>query len=238
MAEALLVLDSATETVAVAACGPAGTARWTGPGGAQASVQLLPAVQTVLAQAGLADMALDAIAFGAGPGAFTGLRGACAVAQGLAFGLGCPLLALDDLAVWAEDSPWRDDTPVWVALDARMGEVYAGCYRRAGESFWQAETGPALYTLEALAACWHAAPPLRIAGDAAAAFGDRWPRTGAATHEHMQDRPGALLRLAQSAWRRGEAVDAAQALPVYLRDKVALTSAERSAERAAKAASC
>lgn len=232
----LLVIDTATETVAVAACGPAGDATWSGPGGAAASAQLLPAVQAVCQQAGLPGglqgRSLHAIAFGAGPGAFTGLRTACAAAQGLALGLGCPVLALDDLAVWAEDSPWHDGQPLWVAVDARMDEVYAAAYgRQAGG--WAMLQPPALYTLEALAAHWADAPPQRVAGNALAAFGARLADGGAQRHAHLRDRPAALLRLARAAWARGEACDPAQALPIYLRDKVALTTAER-AQRAAQ----
>lgn len=231
----LLVIDTATETVAVAACGPAGEAAWSGPGGAAASAALLPAVRETMVRAGL-DTAPDAIAFGAGPGAFTGLRTACAAAQGLAFGWGCPVLPLDDLAAWAEDSPWAEDVAgdglVWVAIDARMDEAYAGAYRRAGPGDWAAADAPALYTLEALAARWAASPPARVAGNALAAFGDRLPAGGAARHAQPVDRPRALLRLAQAAWRRGAACDPAQALPVYLRDKVALTTAERLARAA------
>ncbi|MCP5270650.1 MAG: tRNA (adenosine(37)-N6)-threonylcarbamoyltransferase complex dimerization subunit type 1 TsaB [Burkholderiaceae bacterium] len=232
----LLAIDTATEVVAVAARGPAGSAARSAPGGAEASASLLPAVQAVLAEAGLAATDLDAIAFGAGPGAFTGLRTACAAAQGLAFGLGCPLLPLDDLALWAEDSPWRDEAsgpPVWVAVDARMGEVYAAAYRRVAPATWQAEVAPALYTLDALAAAFAAAPPRRLAGNAPAALGDRWPATTAVGHATLHDRPTALLRLAASAWQRGEAIDPALALPLYLRDKVALTTAERAARQAA-----
>ena len=235
----LLAIDSATESVAVAACGPRGMVAREAPGGAEASSKLLPAVQAVLLEAGLAAAELDAIAFGAGPGAFTGLRTACAAAQGLAFGLGCPLLALDDLALWAEDSPWRDDAggmPVWVAVDARMGEVYAGAYRRVGPARWQADVSPSLFTLEALAAAFAKAPPARLAGNAPAVFGDRWPATVAPGHPQLHDRPGALLRLALAAWQRGEAIDPAMALPLYLRDKVALTTTERAAERAARQA--
>jgi tRNA threonylcarbamoyladenosine biosynthesis protein TsaB len=237
-ASRLLVIDTATETVAVAACGPAGDACITAPGGAEASARLLPAVQAALAQAGLQGGDLDAIAFGAGPGAFTGLRTACAAAQGLALGFGCPLLPLDDLAVWAEDSPWRaddDGTPVWVAVDARMGEVYAAAYVAGGGASWRAHPAPALYTLDALAARWQAAPPTRLAGNAPAAFGARWPCTPSALHAELADRPAALLRLARAAWARGEAVDPAQALPLYLRDKVALTTAERLAAKGATA---
>ena len=231
----LLVIDTATETVAVAACGPAGEAGVSAPGGAGASASLLPAVQQVLQQAGLAGGPLDAIAFGAGPGAFTGLRTACAAAQGLALGLACPLLPLDDLAVWAEDSPWRDGEPLWVAIDARMDEVYAAAYRWSVGSGWAVVQPPALFTLEALAFRWATQPPGRVAGNAPAVFGDRLPVGDAAWHPEVLDRPSALLRLAGAAWDRGEALDPAQALPLYLRDKVALTTAERAARAAAAA---
>jgi tRNA threonylcarbamoyladenosine biosynthesis protein TsaB len=225
----LLVLDTATESVVVAACGPSGEVAHSGPGGAAASAQLLPAVRAVLAQAGLQGAPLDAIAFGAGPGAFTGLRTACAVAQGLAFGLGCPVLPLDDLAVWAEDSDWHDGEPVWVAIDARMDEVYAGAYRWQAEGSWAVDAAPALFTLEALAARWAESPPARVAGNAPEVFAGRLPDGGARHHGRVVARGAALIRLAQAAWARGEACDAALALPVYLRDKVALTTAERAA---------
>lgn len=227
----LLVLDTATETVVVAACGPSGDVAFSGPGGAASSTQLLPAVQDVLARAGLQGGPLDAVAFGAGPGAFTGLRTACAAAQGLALGLGCPVLPLDDLAVWAEDSPWHDGRALWVAIDARMDEVYAGAYRWRSEGAWDVVQAPALFTLEALATRWVDAPPQRVAGNAPAVFAGRLPDGGAEHHGQVGDRAAALLRLSRAAWARGEARDAALALPVYLRDKVALTTAER-AERA------
>lgn len=229
---ALLAFDTSNETMSVAACGPAGEAVWTGPGGAVASASLLPRIQDVLARAGLTLKALDAIAFGAGPGAFTGLRTACAVAQGLAFGVGCPVLPLDGLAVVAEGTPWREG-PVWVAMDARMNEIYAAAYHpRDGD--WTAEPAPALYTLPALAAAWQAAPPRRVAGSAVTAFAGRLPFGDAELQPREADRACALLRLACRAWARGEGIDPALALPLYLRDKVASTTAERAAERAAR----
>jgi tRNA threonylcarbamoyladenosine biosynthesis protein TsaB len=227
----LLAFDTATETMALGVCGPAGEYRWAGPGGAAASGALLPRARDLLAEAGLTAGRLQAIAFGAGPGAFTGLRTACAAAQGLAFGLGCPVLPLDSLALVAEDTTWRDG-PVWVAMDARMDEVYAAEYRPDGGG-WSALVPPALYTLEALAARWSDAPPQRVAGSAVAAFRDRLPFGGALLQAAETDRAAALLRLARRAWATGEAIDPARALPVYLRDKVALTTAERAARAAA-----
>jgi tRNA threonylcarbamoyladenosine biosynthesis protein TsaB len=207
-------------------------------GAALSSQRLLPLAFELLAAAGLTLADLDAVAFGRGPGAFTGLRTACSVAQGLAFGAGLPVLPLDSLALYAEDA-WahRGDAAreVWVAMDARMDEIYAAGYRRNG-GHWQATHAPALWPVAALAAAWQREPPSCIAGSALAAFADRLP-SGAALRVVMpHDRSAALASLARAAWQRGEAVDAALALPLYLRDKVALTTAEREAAAAAKAA--
>jgi tRNA threonylcarbamoyladenosine biosynthesis protein TsaB len=89
-----------------------------------------------------------------------------------------------------------------------------------------------LWTLPALAAAWHDDPPACVAGSALAAFGDRLPVGDARRVDRLRDRAAALARLARSAWARGEGVDAAEALPLYLRDKVALTTAERTAAKA------
>ena len=223
---ALLALDTSTETLSIVVAGPRGERSWNGPGGAQASARLLPQALVLLQEAGLAWADLEAIAFGAGPGAFTGLRTACAVAQGLALGIGCGVIAIDSLLIVAEDAG-ADEGPIWVAMDARMDEVYGAEYRRAGDD-WETLRAPALYTLAALRDVWSATPPLQIAGSAPAAFGARLSTPGAALLPTERDRAAALLRLA----RRRDAVDAALALPVYLRDKVAQTSAERAAARA------
>jgi tRNA threonylcarbamoyladenosine biosynthesis protein TsaB len=233
-APCLLALDSATERLVVAVV--AGDRQWCAEeeGGARASQRALPLAFELLARAGLEARALDAVAFGRGPGAFTGLRTACAVAQGLAFGLGRPVLAIDSLALVAEDARAQQPAAahaVWVAMDARMDEVYAACYRHDGGA-WTAQQGPALWTLPALAAAWRDAPPACVAGSALAAFGPRLPVGAAWTVPRTRDRAAALASLARAAWARGEGVDAAQALPLYLRDKVALTTAEREAARA------
>lgn len=220
----LLALDSSTDTMALALVTPEQTKVFEATGGAQASARLLPEIRALLAGAGVAMDDLDAIAFGQGPGAFTGLRTACAVAQGLAFGLGKPVLAVDSLMLVAEDARAQgagDD--VWVAMDARIGEIYAARYRWAGGA-WQVIEAPALYAPDALAAHW--GQPAAVAGTAlteyAAALGalaNAWPQA--------RSRAAALAALAQAAWQRGETLDAADALPVYVRDKVALTTAER-----------
>jgi tRNA threonylcarbamoyladenosine biosynthesis protein TsaB len=236
----LLAFDTATEVLAIGVLAPRGRFTRLAPGGAAASATLLPQIEALLAEAGLTYADLDAIAFGRGPGAFTGLRTSCAVAQGLAFGLGKPVLPIDSLLVVADDALAqlsRREGEVAVAMDARMGEAYAARYR-AAEGAWQVLDAPALYTLDALAAAWADVRPAVLAGSAPAAFGDRLARpAGAVPVPHEHDRAGALLRLAAAAQAAGAGVDAAEALPVYLRDKVALTVAEREAVRAAAPAS-
>ncbi len=135
----LLAFDTSTEALALAVSGPAGGHTHTGAGGAAASAHLLPQALLLLAEAQLALQDLRAIAFGSGPGAFTGLRTACAVAQGLGLGLGVPLLPLDSLLLVAEDARLQLSLAphaahgaacdVVVLMDARMNEVYAGLYR-------------------------------------------------------------------------------------------------------------
>lgn len=220
----LLALDSATDTMALALVTPEQTRVFEAAGGAQASARMLPEVKALLAAAGLQMADLDAIAFGQGPGAFTGLRTACAVAQGLAFGLDRPVLAIDSLMLVAEDARAQgagDD--IWVAMDARIGEIYAAHYRWLGTA-WQVVEAPALYRPEVLAVHW--GQPAAVAGTAlneyAAALGAlprSWPQA--------RSRAAALGTLALAAWQQGGARDAAEALPVYVRDKVALTTAER-----------
>jgi tRNA threonylcarbamoyladenosine biosynthesis protein TsaB len=237
----LLAFDTSTETLAVALAGPHGRHGWNGPGGATASTALIPRIGALLAEAGLSLSQLDAIGFGQGPGAFTGLRTSCAVAQGLAFGAGRPVLPLDSLLIVAEDARQQagwgaDDTAALdIVMDARMGELYAGRYGwRRGH--WQVLVAPALLDLETLNRRLAATPPRWVAGSALAAFGAALRLGDAAAFPVEADRAAALSRVAQAAWAQGAAVDPAQALPLYLRDKVALTVAERAAVRAAAGA--
>lgn len=242
----LLALDTATERMAVAVVD--GERVWGGEeaGAARASQRLLPRVFEGLDRAALRLTDLDAIAFSGGPGAFTGLRTACSVAQGLALGAGLPVLRLDSLALVAEDA-WAQHGAaaqrLWVAQDARMDEVYAAAYEYqysqtghpAGHGgHWRALCAPALWSLAALAQVWREAPPACVAGSALTAFGARLPCTATLRVDTVQDRVAALARLARAAWQRGEAVDAALALPLYLRDRVALTTDERAARQAAE----
>ena len=247
----LLAIDSATERLALAAIDDgrapgeptlSRAACLIDPldldGGAAASAQALPMLMALLQRRGWTFADLDAIAFGRGPGGFTGLRTACAVAQGLAFGQDVPVVPVDSLAIVAEDAARHaglaPGATVWVAMDARMDEIYAGCYRDDGDAGWRPVVEPALTTPAALHALWSDAPPAFVAGSALVAFGDRL-QTGAARRapgEH--GRAAALGWLAAAGLARGDAVPADQALPVYLRDKVAQTTAEREAAKLAR----
>lgn len=193
-------------------------------GGPRASAGLIPAIQDLLVQAGVQLGDLDALVFGRGPGSFTGLRTACAVAQGLGFGSGVPVLALDTLLAVAEDAHARTGTRQVVAvLDARMGQLYAASYRRRGDG-WDTVAEPALLD------------PADVevpTGWAVAGTGLDLLETSA---ERIPAMPtaAALLRLAPAVLAAGPAHPAAEALPLYLRDKVAQTTEERAADRARK----
>ena len=243
MTPRLLALDSSTDQLAVALIAPGVELCRNEAGGPLASARLVPALLQLLDRAGIGLAQVQAIAFGQGPGAFTGLRTACAVAQGLAFAHDTPVLAIDSLLIVAEDARAQAAAGAsaaaaqdwWVAVDARMDEVYAARYRFDGVA-WQVRVAPQLWTLPALTEAWGTDPPRQVAGSAVTAFADRLPWGQARLCGSCQDRAAALLRLAQSAWARGRGQAADQALPLYLRDKVALTTTERLARREALAA--
>ncbi|WKB51897.1 tRNA (adenosine(37)-N6)-threonylcarbamoyltransferase complex dimerization subunit type 1 TsaB [Eleftheria terrae] len=226
---ALLALETATDTVHLGVLVNGRPWVREDAGGAQASAQLLPAILSLLADAGLTLQQLDAIAFGRGPGAFTGLRTACAVAQGLAFGAGKPVVPVDTLLIVAEAAR-RDGggDDVWAAQDARMNEIYAARYRWDGHA-WHTLQAPALYSAAALAQAVADHGGDCLAGSAVEPHREALAATGLRLQPAARPDAAALLQLAQAAWQRGEAVDAALALPLYIRDKVAQTTAEREA---------
>lgn len=230
----LLAFDTATERLCLGLACDAGEFTLDCEGGAAASATLLPQTRVLLERAGIGWQALQAIAFGSGPGAFTGLRTACAVAQGLGLGLDLPLLPLDSLLIVAEDArlqlPASSVIDVGVAMDARMDEAYAALYRWA-EHRWQVLQPPALISLSQLADAWSGLAAHAWAGSALSAFGERLPLPPTQRLPQQRDRAGAMLRLARAAAGAGLGVDAGSALPIYLRDKVAFTTLEREAQR-------
>lgn len=185
---------------------------------------LVAMVRRLLDRARLAPAQMDAFAFGQGPGSFTGIRIACGIVQGLAFGANRPVVPVPSLLALAEQS---NESRVITAFDARMGEAYLAAYARNGDE-WDEVIAPRLADAASLA-------PLP---------GRRWAATGSGFDRHAWlreayrdsiemrfegdlPRAGAIARIASRRFGRGGGVAAADAAPLYLRDKVALTSDER-----------
>jgi tRNA threonylcarbamoyladenosine biosynthesis protein TsaB len=235
----LLAFDTSTEHLSVAVLHGERLLAHNGVGGAQASTTLLPLIQQLLGEAGLALAELDAIVFGRGPGSFTGLRTACSVAQGLAFGAGVPLLPVDTLLAVAEEARHAFGARQVVAvLDARMDQLYAARYDFSaagplgplgGLGGLGGDDEPLLLSPEAL----EVPAGYALAGNAFAAYGPRLA-PAAARHEALPTAT-AMLRLAPALLAAGRTVPAAQAWPLYVRDKVAQTTEERAAIKAAAA---
>ena len=193
--------------------------------GQRHSALLLPQVAEVLAECGIGLAALDGIAFGSGPGSFTGLRIGCGVAQGLAFGADLPVIGVSTLLALAQGCGGER---VIACLDARMGEVYHSAYEKNAEG-WRELAEPGLY-----------APP-----DAPLPPGEGWIGCGSGFAAHgdalcrryagrltdvLADAPPRARDIAQLALPRfvcGEGMDAALAAPLYIRNKVALKTCER-----------
>ena len=223
----LLAFDTSTQWLTVA-CVRDG--RWIEReelAGQAHSQRLLPLVDEVLSEAGLDLGQLDAIAFGAGPGSFTGVRIGCGVAQGLAFGAGIALVPVSTLAALAE-SAWQAHgwTRVLACLDARMREVYVAAYRREGD-VWIVEREPAVLRPDDVAV---SVEGNHGAGDGFAAYPDLSPRIAldgvdASIIPHAR----AIASIAMPQVAAGRTVRASEALPLYVRHRVALTTAEREA---------
>lgn len=235
----LLAFDTSTDLMSVGV--RCGDRYWlhSGPGATQSSATLIPTVLSLLEQAGLPLQALDAIVFGRGPGSFTGLRTACAVAQGLAAGSDRPVLPIDTLLAVAEearyeaiaaDSACAGTTQVSAVLDARMDEVYLQHFEWM-DGRWQALAGCQLCAPQAVR--FPAGANRLVAGNALEVYGERLPALPAGSRwARALPTAAALLRLAPGLLH--QTVPAAQALPLYVRDKVAQTAEERLAAKRAK----
>jgi|JI6StandDraft_1071083.scaffolds.fasta_scaffold00042_73 tRNA threonylcarbamoyladenosine biosynthesis protein TsaB len=189
---------------------------------------ILPMVESVLKQAQLKLSEVDAIAFGRGPGAFTGVRIATGVAQGLALAANKRLLPISTLAALAQQTQQQVQAhKILVALDARMGEVYWGVYSWADGNL-QLEGEEQVVTPSAIelpvgndwvavGSGWSAYPELaeRAASMIQATYADWLPSAEF------------IAQLAQQAYLAGKALPAEQAQPIYLRNKIAQTTQER-----------
>ena len=186
---------------------------------------ILDSIDGLMAEAGIAVRDLNAIAYGAGPGSFTGLRIACGVVQGLALAGSLKVLGVSTLLALAEES----GQPRAIAcINARMGEVYYAAYRR-GAADWEEVHAPGLCKPDML--------PL-MEGDGWVGCGNGFLAHGAAlctrlggslcaVRPDLAPTAAAVLRLARTSFERGEGQAPASAVPVYLRNKVALKSSER-----------
>ncbi|MGA8863536.1 MAG: tRNA (adenosine(37)-N6)-threonylcarbamoyltransferase complex dimerization subunit type 1 TsaB [Gallionella sp.] len=189
------------------------------------SEMLIDMLDKVLIQAGVKLAQLDGIAFGKGPGSFTGVRIACGATQGLAFGAGLPVAGVCTLEALAEAS---GKPRVIAALDARMGEIYHAAYEKRGNA-WTAVSEPCLCKPED-------APPVPGSdwfgiGSGFAMYGEALAARYAGQLSGMDGnavpQAAAIAALGASQFSAGHGVDAALALPLYLRDKVALKTSER-----------
>lgn len=223
----ILAIETSTEYCSVALWQDGAVTGKSEHVGQKHSERLMAMLDEVLKEAGVKLAQLDGIAFGAGPGSFTGVRIACGVTQGLALGANLPVIGICTLQAVAQGSG-RDK--VIAALDARMAEVYFAVYEKR-EGAW--------HTL--------CAPCLSLPQDTPAVAGNAWLGAGSGFGAHgevMQQRyagqlgaidaacvpqAGAIAELAAPLFAAGLGLDAAQAMPLYLRDKVALKTSERMA---------
>ncbi|MEM7378531.1 MAG: tRNA (adenosine(37)-N6)-threonylcarbamoyltransferase complex dimerization subunit type 1 TsaB [Pseudomonadota bacterium] len=228
MSTVLLGLDTTTEACSVAVFDGSEMHAHRFLNTREHAVKLLPMIEEMLATAGVSRRALDAIAFTRGPGSFTGCRIGTATAQAFGLALDRPLVAVSTLETLAEGAKRElGTTRVAAAIDARMGEVYWGCFEREGTRW-----------------CERVAEQVCDPGQVAAPGSGNWVGvgTGWAVHgeslavgcpnvvrQFGKQLPDArdTVMLALPRFRRGDTVSAAEAEPVYLRDKVALTTAER-----------
>ena len=197
------------------------------------SQSVLPMIQELLAEAGIALKDCDAIAFGAGPGSFTGVRTACGISQGLAFGADLPVVpvvTLDAMALACHQK--HGAQRVLTVLDARMDEVYWAQYE-FDDGMPRAVIAPQLSAPGAVAPQAEATP----CGNGFAAYAEAFAGKDFAIGAHGDVMPHAvqIAQLARVAFAAGRAVSAAEAQPLYLRNKVAYTQAERREMAAAKA---
>ncbi len=240
-----LAFDTSTDMMSIAVTDGVRVWQHSGPGGAKSSATLIPAILALLAEAQLALGALDAIVFGRGPGSFTGLRTACSVAQGLALGAGVKVLPVNTLMAVAEEarfvltgSPFAGEPlRVTALLDARMDEMYVQSYELSSGGCLQISDCRLIRPENLLAdAVLEATDVKLLAGNVFGVYADRLPADLARfTCAPALPTATALLRLAPALAVAGQCVDAALALPLYVRDKVALTTEERDQVKLAKA---
>jgi len=222
----LLAIDTATEACSAALYLDGAIAARYALAPREHARLILPMVDELLREADIKPTQLDAVSFGRGPGAFTGLRIAAGVVQGIAYGADLPVVPVSSLAALAQGCyRERGVTRVLATIDARIGEVYWGMYE-LGEGVAELRGEERVMTPHSVplpeGEGWYGA------GSGWAAYGDILQTR---LQDHVSHVEGArcphahdVALLAAAAYRRGETVSAAQAAPVYLRDEVAVKS--------------
>lgn len=223
----ILALDTSTEFLSLALSLDGRVYARDVHAGQTHSQLILPLLRELLDEANVNLHDLDGIAFGAGPGSFTGLRIACGVAQGLAFGANLPVVEISTLKALAKQS---GEQKVITCLDARMGEVYYAAYLKNGND-WDEVYAPSLFKPEEV-------PPLQ--GSDWVGIGTGWVAYSEALQQayaqqlkqapltaNVHPTAVAIAELALPAFEAGLARPAHEAAPIYIRNKVALKMSER-----------
>lgn len=233
----LLAFELATEACSVALFQDGAVLARHAPAPRQHAALALPWADALLAEAGLSRRQIDAVAVGRGPGAFTGVRLALSIAQGIALGLDRPVVPVSTLAALAQ--PGLGNAAVLACIDARMGELYWGLFAADGEGVPIPVSPEALVGQADMVEClrpWLECPVVAMgsglqAGTWAEALADRWLSCDPAALPTA----AAVARIAAREFARGGGMPADRIEPTYLRDKVALTSIEQQALRASRA---
>jgi tRNA threonylcarbamoyladenosine biosynthesis protein TsaB len=221
----LLAIETSTEFLSLAVCVDGAIRGLHVPAGQRHAELILDSIDTLCTGAGLELGDLHAIAYGEGPGSFTGLRIGCSVVQGLALARSLKVLGVGTLLALAEQSM---EERVIACIDARMGEVYHAAYLRSAAG-WQEIHPPGLFHPNAVPV--PAGGGWIGCGNAFAVHGEALlgRLAGSVCSARADLAPGAeaVLRLARARLERGEGAEAASAVPVYVRNKVALKMGER-----------
>ncbi len=225
----ILAFDTSTEYLSIALSSDGSTLTRECLAVQQHAALLLPMVREVMAEASLSFTQLDCIAFGAGPGSFTGLRIACSVAQGLAFGAGIPVVGVSTLRAMAHAS---GGMRVIAALDARMGEIYHAAYEKINGEWKEVIAPNVCKTISAPALKGNGwigvGNGFAVDEILQARFGSQIAQVDASCFPHAIS----ILELAQIEFAAGRAVAAELAAPIYIRNKVAMTHAEQTQQKA------
>ncbi|WP_254573855.1 tRNA (adenosine(37)-N6)-threonylcarbamoyltransferase complex dimerization subunit type 1 TsaB [Stenotrophomonas acidaminiphila] len=232
----LLALETATEACSVALHVDGQVLERFGIAPRRHAELTLPWAEQLLAEAGIARAQLDAIALGRGPGAFTGVRLAIAIAQGIALALDRPLLPVSTLQVLAMQAP-GDASHVLASIDARMGEVYAARCVRRDDGLWDEQGAEVVIAPDALqlpddGSCWAGVGTGFAAAEGLLAT--RLQARLASVDAQALPRASDVLKIAVPAFARGEGIAPELVQPAYLRDNVALTLVEQQALRASR----